>query len=257
MRYQSREAEGTQSPVETLDRRGGAGREFAVLFVEAVRSLPFGARIVSGQLYRSDQAGLDFSATLTTIALYDSSLQWLEACAGPPASRRPPSSLVQHRTSLRRYVRDTLPVGDIAGSGVSRSGSARPSDLKSFTTGLSCCAAMLGSPALIGGPGAGAAVPWTLGCPRGLCLRLCRRLRAFRGDDLELTWFAARGISTPRRRRFGRFGQIERFAAIRTVELFTVQVVKWQCAVFVLACPLEATRLVCSHAGPSFDGSIG
>jgi len=53
--YQSREAEGTQSPVETLDRSWGSCRDFAVLFIEAARSLGFGARIVSGYLYRSDQ----------------------------------------------------------------------------------------------------------------------------------------------------------------------------------------------------------
>ena len=41
--YQSREDEGTQSPIETLDRGWGACRDFAVLFVEAARSLGFGA----------------------------------------------------------------------------------------------------------------------------------------------------------------------------------------------------------------------
>ena len=49
--YQSRDAEGTQSPVETLERGWGSCRDFAVLFVETVRSLGFGARIVSGYLY--------------------------------------------------------------------------------------------------------------------------------------------------------------------------------------------------------------
>lgn len=48
--YQAREDEGTQSPVETLDRGWGSCRDFAVLFVEAARSLGFGARIVSGYL---------------------------------------------------------------------------------------------------------------------------------------------------------------------------------------------------------------
>ncbi|MBI1206848.1 MAG: transglutaminase family protein [Azospirillum sp.] len=49
--YQSREDEGTQSPIETLERGWGSCRDFAVLFVEAVRTLGFGARIVSGYLY--------------------------------------------------------------------------------------------------------------------------------------------------------------------------------------------------------------
>jgi len=49
--YQSREDEGTQSPVETLARGWGSCRDFAVLFVEAARSLGFGARIVSGYVF--------------------------------------------------------------------------------------------------------------------------------------------------------------------------------------------------------------
>jgi len=53
--YQSREDEGTQSPSQTLDRGWGSCRDFAVLFAEAVRSLGFGARIVSGYLYNPDQ----------------------------------------------------------------------------------------------------------------------------------------------------------------------------------------------------------
>jgi transglutaminase-like putative cysteine protease len=55
VRYQSREDEGTQSPIETLDRGWGSCRDFAVLFVEAARSLGFGARIVSGYLYNPDR----------------------------------------------------------------------------------------------------------------------------------------------------------------------------------------------------------
>ena len=52
--YQSREDEGTQSPSQTLDRGWGSCRDFAVLFAEAARSLGFGARIVSGYLYKSE-----------------------------------------------------------------------------------------------------------------------------------------------------------------------------------------------------------
>lgn len=56
--YQSRDEEGTQSPVQTLDRGWGSCRDFAVLFVETARSLGFGARIVSGYLYNPDGAFL-------------------------------------------------------------------------------------------------------------------------------------------------------------------------------------------------------
>jgi transglutaminase-like putative cysteine protease len=53
--YQSREDEGTQTPIQTLDRGWGSCRDFAVLFAEAARCLGFGARIVSGYLYNPDQ----------------------------------------------------------------------------------------------------------------------------------------------------------------------------------------------------------
>jgi len=53
--YQSREDEGTQSPIQTLDRGLGSCRDLAVLFVEAARSLGFGARLVSGYLFNPGQ----------------------------------------------------------------------------------------------------------------------------------------------------------------------------------------------------------
>ncbi len=49
--YQSRDEEGAQSPTHTLARGWGSCRDFAVLFVEAARSLGFGARIISGYLF--------------------------------------------------------------------------------------------------------------------------------------------------------------------------------------------------------------
>jgi hypothetical protein len=59
--YQSREHEGTQSPTQTLARGWGSCRDLATLFVEAVRTLGFGARIVSGYLHnpRGDMTGSD------------------------------------------------------------------------------------------------------------------------------------------------------------------------------------------------------
>jgi transglutaminase-like putative cysteine protease len=67
-RYQSREDEGTQSPLDTLDRGWGSCRDFSVLFVEAARSLGFGARIVSGYLYNPDQQGVGSSGAGSTHA---------------------------------------------------------------------------------------------------------------------------------------------------------------------------------------------
>jgi len=49
--YAGRDAEGTQSPVETLERRSGSCRDFALLLIEAARCLGFGARFVTGYLY--------------------------------------------------------------------------------------------------------------------------------------------------------------------------------------------------------------
>jgi transglutaminase-like putative cysteine protease len=51
--YQSREPEGTQTPIETLNRGWGSCRDLAVLLIEAARSLGFGARVVTGYLYRA------------------------------------------------------------------------------------------------------------------------------------------------------------------------------------------------------------
>ncbi|HEY1311546.1 MAG TPA: transglutaminase family protein [Pseudolabrys sp.] len=49
--YAERYEEGTQSPIETLEKKSGTCRDFALLFIEAARSLGFGARFVSGYLY--------------------------------------------------------------------------------------------------------------------------------------------------------------------------------------------------------------
>jgi transglutaminase-like putative cysteine protease len=50
-RYQAREAEGTHTPQRTLELGSGACRDLALLLMEAVRSLGFAARFVSGYLY--------------------------------------------------------------------------------------------------------------------------------------------------------------------------------------------------------------
>ena len=49
--YARREEVGTQTPLETLDKQSGSCRDFALFMMEAVRSLGFAARFVSGYLY--------------------------------------------------------------------------------------------------------------------------------------------------------------------------------------------------------------
>jgi len=50
-RYEVRHAVGTRSPADTLERGTGSCRDLALLMMEAVRSLGFAARFVSGYLY--------------------------------------------------------------------------------------------------------------------------------------------------------------------------------------------------------------
>jgi len=71
MSYGIRDEEYTQSPVQTLSRHRGSCRDFAVLFVDAVRSLGFGARIVSGYLYDPDEAAIGSSGNGSTHAWAD------------------------------------------------------------------------------------------------------------------------------------------------------------------------------------------
>lgn len=71
LQYEVRECEGTQTPIESLDRGKGSCRDFAILFAEAVRSLDIGARIVSGYLY-------DPQSTATGSAGSGSTHAWAE-----------------------------------------------------------------------------------------------------------------------------------------------------------------------------------
>ncbi|MBB5729792.1 transglutaminase family protein [Sphingomonas prati] len=49
--YVPRYEQGTQSPIETLNRRQGTCRDYAVLMMEAARALGLAARFVSGYVY--------------------------------------------------------------------------------------------------------------------------------------------------------------------------------------------------------------
>jgi transglutaminase-like putative cysteine protease len=56
--YEARDAEGTNSPVETLESGKGACRDFTLLMMEAARSLGLAARFVSGYLYDAAGSGV-------------------------------------------------------------------------------------------------------------------------------------------------------------------------------------------------------
>jgi transglutaminase-like putative cysteine protease len=80
--YAERHESGTQTSAETLTRKSGACRDFAMVFIEACRYLGFGARFVSGYLY--DPAldrGADTQATAATHAwaeVYLPGAGWVE-----------------------------------------------------------------------------------------------------------------------------------------------------------------------------------
>jgi len=80
--YQARD-QGLQSPVETLDRMAGTCRDFALLMMEAVRSLGMAARFVSGYLYNpaADGAGqgtVGAGATHAWVQIYLPGSGWVE-----------------------------------------------------------------------------------------------------------------------------------------------------------------------------------
>jgi transglutaminase-like putative cysteine protease len=66
--YMTRDDEGTQTPTESLSRGAGSCRDFALLFVEAARSLGLGARIVSGYLHDPGEGLLGSMGAGTTHA---------------------------------------------------------------------------------------------------------------------------------------------------------------------------------------------
>src|SRR5271166_6330192 len=79
--YVAREESGVQDPVKTLRAQSGSCRDFAVLMMEAVRSLGLAARFVSGYLYvpedrRSERIG--GGATHAWLEAYLPGAGWIE-----------------------------------------------------------------------------------------------------------------------------------------------------------------------------------
>ena len=77
--YRRRLDPGVQSPLETLQLRRGTCRDFALFMIEAVRSLGFAARFVSGYLHvpaRSGRTG--GGSTHAWVQVYLPSAGWVE-----------------------------------------------------------------------------------------------------------------------------------------------------------------------------------
>jgi transglutaminase-like putative cysteine protease len=106
----------TQSPAVTLELRRGTCRDFAVLMMEAVRSLGFAARFVSGYLYVPDRDGsrkLGGGSTHAWCQVYLPGAGWVEF--------DPTNGIVGNRDLIRvavaRTQRQAIPlVGTYAGS---------------------------------------------------------------------------------------------------------------------------------------------
>jgi transglutaminase-like putative cysteine protease len=114
--YQSRDDEGVQSPIETLDRGWGSCRDFAVLFVEAARCLGFGARIVSGYLFVAEAAAIgsgDAGSTHAWAEVYLPGAGWVTF---DPTNRRVGGfNLIP--VAVARDIRQAMPVtGSFAGA---------------------------------------------------------------------------------------------------------------------------------------------
>ena len=79
--YVAREESGIQDPVKTLRMKSGSCRDFAVLMMEAVRSLGLAARFVTGYLYVPEDkrgARIGAGATHAWLEVYLPGAGWIE-----------------------------------------------------------------------------------------------------------------------------------------------------------------------------------
>jgi transglutaminase-like putative cysteine protease len=76
--YRRRPEEGTQAPTETLARGGGTCRDFALLMMEAARSLGFAARFVTGYLYDPTAQAVGGGETHAWVQIYLPGAGWVE-----------------------------------------------------------------------------------------------------------------------------------------------------------------------------------
>jgi transglutaminase-like putative cysteine protease len=110
--YQSRKTEGTQTPVETLNRGWGSCRDLAVLLIEAARCLGFGARVVTGYLYNplsdnGDTAAIGAGTTHAWADIYLPGVGW--TAYDPTNGTVNGGNLI--RVAVTRDISQAVPVG--------------------------------------------------------------------------------------------------------------------------------------------------
>lgn len=81
--YKARESEGTQTPLQTLERRSGTCRDYALLMMEALRALGLATRFVTGYLYDpavdiGEDAMIGGGATHAWVSVYLPGAGWTE-----------------------------------------------------------------------------------------------------------------------------------------------------------------------------------
>ncbi len=77
--YRSRAATGTQDPVVTLRKGTGTCRDYALLMMEAVRSLGLAARFVTGYIYKDARsANMGGGATHAWVQVFVPGAGWIE-----------------------------------------------------------------------------------------------------------------------------------------------------------------------------------
>lgn len=113
--YEVREAEGTQTPLETLDCARGSCRDLALLLAESARILGLGARIVSGYLHDPDAALTGSTGDGSTHAWAEIYLPGAGWVAFDPTNRRVGSARLIP-VAVGRDIRQVAPVsGSFAG----------------------------------------------------------------------------------------------------------------------------------------------
>jgi transglutaminase-like putative cysteine protease len=156
--YLRREEMGTQTPTETLQRKAGSCRDFALFMMEAARSLGFAARFVSGYLYDEALVGAESGlvgggATHAWMQVFLPGAGWVEF--------DPTNALVGGRNLIRVAVaRDAAQAAPLSGSFT-----GAPDDFLDMkvevqvSAGPAALHAPAGSPAPAAAPGSVAAAP--------------------------------------------------------------------------------------------------